>query len=35
MTSLFRKMAIQYAKTGKDTYFTITVVNDDPGSTVG
>ena len=35
MTSLFRKMAIQYAKTGVDTYFDITVTNDDPGSTVG
>ena len=35
VTSLFRQMALKYAKTGKDTYFNITVVNDDAGSTVG
>lgn len=35
MTSTFRKMAIQYAKTGVDTYFDITITNNDPGSTVG
>jgi hypothetical protein len=35
VTSLFRKMAINYIKTGKDTYFDITVQNDDPSSTVG
>lgn len=35
MTSTFRKLAIQYAKTGVDTYFDITVVNNDPGSSVG
>ena len=28
-------MALKYAKTGEDTYFTVTVVNDDKGSTVG
>lgn len=35
VTSLFRNMALKYAKTGKDTYFNITIVNDDPTSTVG
>lgn len=35
VTSTFRELAIKYAKTGKDTNFNITVVNDDPGSTVG
>lgn len=35
VTSLFRKIALNYAKNGKDTYFTITVVNNDPSSTVG
>lgn len=35
VTSLFREMALKYAKTGKDTYFNITIVNDDPTSTIG
>lgn len=35
VTSKFRTMAAKYAKTGKDTYFNITVVNDDPTSTIG
>lgn len=35
ITSLFRRMAIQYIKTGKPVYFDITVTNEDPGSTVG
>lgn len=35
MTSIFRKLAVEYAKTGKDVYFTLTVVNEDAGSTVG
>lgn len=35
MTSIFRKMVLEYVKTGKDTYFDITVTNDDPSSTVG
>ena len=35
VTSLFRKQAIDYVKTGRDTNFTITIVNDDPGSSVG
>lgn len=35
VSSLFRKMAIQYIKTGKPVYFDITVTNNDPGSTVG
>ena len=35
VTTLFRKMALKYAKEGVDTYFTLTVVNDDKGSTIG
>ena len=35
ITSLFRKMAIQYIKTGRPVYFDITVTNEDPSSTVG
>ena len=35
VTSLFRRMALQYIKTGKPVYFDITVTNEDPGSTVG
>lgn len=34
-TSIFRKMAIQYMKTGKPVYFDLTVINDDPGSSIG
>lgn len=35
VTSLFRRMALQYIKTGKPVYFDVTVTNDDPGSTIG
>ena len=35
VTSLFRRMALQYIKTGKPVYFDITVTNEDPSSTVG
>lgn len=35
VTSLFRKMVLQYIKTGIPVYFDITVTNNDPGSTVG
>lgn len=35
ITSMFRKMAISYVKTGKPMYFDLFVKNDDPGSTVG
>ncbi|MDF1585653.1 phage tail tube protein [Marinimicrococcus flavescens] len=35
VTSLFRKLMIDYIKTGRDTNFDITVVNEDPGSTIG
>lgn len=35
ITSLFRKMAIQYIKTGKPVYFDLTVTNNDPGSSIG
>lgn len=35
ITSLFRKMALQYIKTGMPAYFDLTVTNSDPGSSVG
>lgn len=35
VTSLFRKMALEYAKNGKDTYFDLTIVNEDPTSSIG
>ena len=35
VTSLFRKMCIQYIKTGVPVYFDILVTNNDPGSSVG
>lgn len=34
-TSLFRKLIIDYVKTGKDTYFDVVITNDDPTSTIG
>lgn len=34
-TSVFRKMMQEYKDTGKDTYFEIQVVNEDPTSAVG
>lgn len=35
VTSLFRKMMYEYIQKGTDTYFSITIINDDPGSTFG
>ena len=35
ITSKFRELARKYAKEGIDTYLDVTVVNDDPTSTVG
>ena len=35
VSSAFRKMAIQYIKTGIPVYFDVTLINDDPASTVG
>ena len=35
VTSLFRKMALQYIKTGIPVYFDIMVTNNDPASSVG
>ena len=35
ITSLFRRMMMQYVKTGVPVYFDMTVINSDPGSTVG
>jgi len=35
VTSLFRKMALQYIKTGIPVYFDIMVTNHDPASSVG
>lgn len=35
VTSLFRELMLKYMKTGIDTYFDMTVVNEDPTSDVG
>lgn len=35
VTSLFRKMAMQYIKTGVPVYFDLIVTNNDPASSVG
>jgi hypothetical protein len=35
LTPEFRALALQYAKTGIDSYITVTVTNEDPGSSVG
>lgn len=35
VTTLFRKMALQYIKTGVPVYFDIMVTNNDPASSVG
>ncbi|WP_019536758.1 phage tail tube protein [Paenibacillus ginsengihumi] len=35
VTSKFRQLMYDYIKTGVDTYFDITIVNEDPGSSVG
>jgi len=35
ITSVFRNLALDYAKNGKDVYFDVTIVNEDPTSTVG
>ena len=34
-SSAFRKLMREYAKTGKDLYFTITIKNNDPTTTIG
>jgi hypothetical protein len=34
-TSLFREMMLSYIKTGQDSYFDITVENNDPGASIG
>lgn len=34
-SSLFRKLMMEYIKTGRDAYFDITIINEDPTSTVG
>lgn len=35
VTSIFRQMMLKYIKIGQDTYFDVTVINEDPGSSVG
>lgn len=35
ITSLFRRMMLQYIKTGVPVYFNLTITNDDPGSAAG
>lgn len=34
-TSMFRKMMLEYVKTGRDTYFDILIENEDPTSNIG
>ena len=34
-TSKWAKMMIEYAKTGKDQYFKLQVINEDPTSSIG
>lgn len=35
VTSLFRRLMLEYARTGKDFYFTLQVINEDPSSATG
>ncbi|WP_282938990.1 phage tail tube protein [Paenibacillus sp. RC67] len=35
VTSVFREMMLDYIKKGKDTYFDVQVINEDPSSSVG
>lgn len=35
VTSVFRELMLRYVKTGRDFYFDLTVVNEDPQSSVG
>jgi hypothetical protein len=35
VSSLFRKLAVEYIKTGKDVYFDMIVTNEDPTSSAG
>ena len=35
VSSMFRKMMLDYIKTGKDTYFELMVTNEDPTSGTG
>lgn len=35
MTSMFRRMMLDYMNNGKDTYFDIQIINEDPTSSVG
>lgn len=35
VTSIFRELMMRYVKTGRDFYFDLTVVNEDPQSSVG
>ncbi|EJW14720.1 phage XkdN-like protein [Paenibacillus alvei DSM 29] len=35
MTSMFRQMMLDYMNHGKDTYFDIQIINEDPTSSVG
>lgn len=34
-TSVFRRMAAEYARSGRDIYFNLTVTNEDPTTTIG
>lgn len=35
VTSLFRRLMLEYTRTGKDAYFALHVINEDPASSTG
>lgn len=35
VTTMFRQLMLDYIKTGRDTYFDITIINEDPSSSIG
>ncbi|XID92482.1 phage tail tube protein [Paenibacillaceae bacterium WGS1546] len=35
VTSVFRQLMLDYMKSGRDTYFSVVVVNEDPASSIG
>jgi len=35
VTTLFRQLMLDYVRNGKDTYFDVTIVNEDPTSSIG
>ncbi len=35
VTSVFRQLMLDYIKSGRDTYFSVVIVNEDPASSIG